>query len=103
MDEFWKKWFEANPNVWDRIYSRETEIDELRKELPIETDVDVLSSKVIERCVDISREVAKGMRKSKPELIDFGYISEKHHKLGDDIRYLAEEIRKRPIITWARR
>lgn len=81
-------------DAWEEIYRKEREIDEIRKRLSIETDIEVLASKAVERCVDISREIAKGMRGDMPEIIDFGYISEKYEKLRIDLKELSREIRR---------
>lgn len=83
-------------NAWEEIYQKDREIDDIRLRLSIATEAEVLASKVVERCVDISREVAKGM-KGYPETmwIDFSYIMEKYNKLKDDIEYLEAEIRRK--------
>jgi len=76
----------GSSNVWWEIVKKTREIDELRKEIPRKTYDEVFASTIIERCVDISREVAHGMALSDPKLYtDFGYIHEKYEKLGRDI------------------
>ena len=67
-------------------------IDEVRKYIPEETAIEPIASKIVERCVDISREVAKGMKNNNPDKIDWGYIREKFEKLDADIKWMKRDI-----------
>jgi len=77
--------------VWKVIYKTERFVDEARKELPLLNEKEALASKIIERNVDISREIAKGFKNKG--FIDFGYINEKYEKLRSDIKFLQEELK----------
>lgn len=78
--------------LWNVIYNTERFVDEVRKFLPRRNDTEVLSSIIAERCVDITREVAKGMKELNPTLIDFGYVWEKVNKLNYDVKELEKTI-----------
>ena len=81
--------------LWRLIYDTEIFIDETRKHLPEETAIEPIASKIVERCVDISRETAKWMMQNRPEaIITFGkgYIMEKKEKLNRDINNLQHDI-----------
>jgi hypothetical protein len=77
---------EKSACVWRVIEKSQRFVDEARKELPLLNDKETIASQIIERNVDISREIAKALSKEKP--IDFSYIEEKKNKLDEDIKLL---------------
>jgi len=83
---------ERSACLWQLIYDTEVFIDEIRKYIPGETEIEPVASKIVERCVDISREVAKGMKNNNPDRIDWGYIREKFEKLDTDIKWMRRDI-----------
>jgi len=83
---------ERSACLWKLIYDTEIFIDEIRKYLPGETAIEPMASKIVERCIDISREIAKGMKNNYPDKIDWGYIGEKFEKLGTDIKWMKQDI-----------
>jgi len=81
--------------LWELIQEVERFIcNEVRKELPLRSDLEAIASDVIEKNAVISWEIAKNMKQGKPKYIDFAYIHEKEERLRRSIDDLAEEIMK---------
>ena len=79
--------------LWNLIFDLEVFIDDVRRHIPYGTAIEPIASAIVERCVDISREIAKGMKSNDVDIIDWGYINEKERRLERDIEDMKHDIK----------
>ncbi len=84
---------ERSACLWSLVFDIEVFTDEVRRHMPCGTAIEPLASAAVERCVDVSRELAKGMKHNEVDVISWEYIDEKAGKLDRNIEDIKHDIK----------